>query len=60
MDEIKRKEINDAIAVIRKMCQEQSFCDDCPLSNCNYNGKGYYCTAPGMWQDIPQGWPDRR
>ena len=52
MDEEKKQELNKAIEAIRNFCREQRFCEDCPLSNCNYNGKDYYCPAPSGWPDL--------
>ena len=52
MDEKKKKQINDAIAVIRAFCMEQINCDNCPLSYYDSDGGGYYCDFPNRWEEI--------
>lgn len=51
MDEKKKKQINEAIAVLRDMCNKHN-CGDCPFYTYNCNGDGYYCDFPGNWEDI--------
>lgn len=51
MDEEKKKQINEAIAVLRDMCNSYK-CGDCPFYNKNCNGDGYYSDFPGCWEEI--------
>ena len=50
MDEEKKKQINNAIAVIRAFCIEHEFYSDCPFSA--YDNDGYYCDFPYNWEKI--------
>lgn len=50
MDEEKKKQLNDAIAVIKAFCFEYDFCSDCPFGV--YKSDGYYCDFIFNWQDI--------
>ena len=51
MDEKQKKQINEAIAVLKKMCNE-NMCGHCPSFNGNCFGTGRFCHFPGAWQDI--------
>ena len=51
MDEEKKKKLNDAIAVLRDMCNKHQ-CGRCPFYNMNCKGTGRFCDFPGAWQDI--------
>ena len=48
----KKKQINDAIAVIRAFCIEHESCIDCPLSQYEIDEGGYYCDFPSNWEEI--------
>ena len=50
MDEKKKKQINEAIAIIRDFCIEHKFCSDCPFGT--YVGDGYCCDFPFNWEKI--------
>lgn len=50
MDKEKKKQINEAIAIIRDFCIEHKFCSDCPFGT--YVGDGYYCDFPYNWEKI--------
>ena len=53
MDEEKKKQINEAIAVLRDMCFKHLSCKGCPMrgKNCNYLEVGEF-DIPCNWQDI--------
>lgn len=51
MDEKKKKQINNAIAVLRDMCNGKE-CVFCPFYAYNCNGYGHYCEFPINWEDI--------
>lgn len=51
MDEEKKKQINNAIAVLRDMCIKHS-CSNCPFYPYNCEGPGYYCDFPSNWADV--------
>ena len=49
MDEEKKKQLNDAIAVIRSFCINYDYCIWCPFAqNCYVFGRNYPCN----WKDI--------
>ncbi len=50
MDEEKKKQLNDAIAVLREECKKHSSCDLCPIGQ-KIDGKNF-CTKPWAWADI--------
>ena len=49
MDEEKKKQINNAIAVIRSFCLNRDDCTDCPFA-CGIAGCG--CDFPCNWENI--------
>ena len=51
MDKEKKKQINDAIAVLRTMCNEH-ICVYCPFFAWNCDGCENYCNLPKDWEDI--------
>ena len=51
MDEEKKKQLNDAIAVIRSFCLYRDSCTDCPFAY-NCDATEYGCASPWDWQDI--------
>ena len=51
MDEQKKKQLNEAITVLRNMCNEHA-CICCPFYNYNCDGPSYYCDFPSNWRDI--------
>ena len=51
MDEKKKKQLNEAIAVLRTMCNEH-ICVYCPFYKNNCCGTGRFCDFPGSWRDI--------
>lgn len=51
MDEEKKKQINEAIAVLRDICNKNR-CVDCPFYMVNCLGDGGYSDFPGCWKDI--------
>ena len=50
MDEEKKKQLNDAIAVLREECKKHCSCDLCPIGQ-KIDGKNF-CTKPWAWKDI--------
>ena len=53
MDSDKKEKLNDAIAIVREVCDEYfSECAGCPLYKHICNGLGGYQRAPYNWHDI--------
>lgn len=48
MDEEKRKQINEAIAVLKDLCNSNA-CNNCPMNKYNCIGYEGYCDVPGDW-----------
>ena len=51
MDEEKKKKLNDAITVLRDMCEGHG-CSNCPMFKLNCNGSSDFCDFPINWVDI--------
>lgn len=51
MDEEKKKQINEAIEVLKDLCNS-STCRDCPMNKYNCNSYEGYCDVPGDWELI--------
>ena len=51
MDEEKKKQINDAITVIRNLCITRKYCSGCPFSH-NCGMAEHNCAFPYHWQNI--------
>ena len=51
MDEEKKKQLNDAIAVIRNLCIIRKYCSGCPFSH-NCGMAEHNCAFPYHWQNI--------
>lgn len=51
MDEGKKKQLNDAIAVIRNLCITRKYCSGCPFSH-NCGMAEHNCAFPYHWQNI--------
>ena len=51
MNEEKKKKLNDAITVLRDMCEGHG-CSNCPMFKLNCYGSSDYCDFPINWVDI--------
>ena len=51
MEEGQKKQINNAIAVLRDMCEGHG-CSNCPMFKLNCNGTSDFCNFPINWVDI--------
>ena len=51
MDEEQKKQINEAIVVLRDICEGHG-CSNCPLFKVICYGSSYYCDFPINWADI--------
>ena len=54
MDDAKKKQLNDAIAVLREECKKHCSCDLCPIGQ-KIDGENF-CTNPCAWKDIDYHW----
>ena len=52
MDEKKKRELNKAIAVLKKFCKEQDGCGKCPVRHVICTGEPYTWLAPAGWAYI--------
>ena len=52
MDEEKKKQINNAISVLKKFCKEQDGCGKCPVRHVICTGEPYTWLAPAGWAYI--------